>query len=152
MNQNLHVNKTNFHMKSFALGLALKQRRKATRKSPIVRVAPQITAKSPPNAPETQELATTQVSGAGWTILLHFSIFWVQFRIFHTLFSLSLHFVSVRLPWRSIRNYKISLHFSGDFLVHNNNNIYFTLEGKQALTLARGRLEIRSTHPGGVQM
>ena len=35
MNQNLHVNKTNFHIKGFALGLALKQRRKATRKSPI---------------------------------------------------------------------------------------------------------------------
>ena len=35
MNQNLRVNKTNFHMKGFALGLALKQRRKATRKSPI---------------------------------------------------------------------------------------------------------------------
>ena len=33
---NLHVNKTNFHMKGFALGLALKQRRKATRKSPVV--------------------------------------------------------------------------------------------------------------------
>ena len=32
----LHVNKTNFHMKGFALGVALKQRRKATRKSPIV--------------------------------------------------------------------------------------------------------------------
>ena len=31
----LHVNKTDFHMKGFALGLALKQRRKATRKSPI---------------------------------------------------------------------------------------------------------------------
>ena len=31
----LRVNKTNFHMKGFALGLALKQRRKATRKSPI---------------------------------------------------------------------------------------------------------------------
>ena len=31
----LHVNKTNFHMKGFALGLALKQRRKATRKLPI---------------------------------------------------------------------------------------------------------------------
>ena len=31
----LHVNKTSFHMKGFALGLALKQRRKATRKSPI---------------------------------------------------------------------------------------------------------------------
>ena len=31
----LHVNKTNFHMKGFALGLTLKQRRKATRKSPI---------------------------------------------------------------------------------------------------------------------
>ena len=31
----LHVNKTNLHMKGFALGLALKQRRKETRKSPI---------------------------------------------------------------------------------------------------------------------
>ena len=31
----LHVNKTNFQMKGFALGLTLKQRRKATRKSPI---------------------------------------------------------------------------------------------------------------------
>ena len=31
----LHVNKTNFHMKAFALRLALKQRRKAARKSPI---------------------------------------------------------------------------------------------------------------------
>ena len=31
----LHVNKTNFHMKGFAIGLALKQRRNATRKSPI---------------------------------------------------------------------------------------------------------------------
>ena len=31
----LHVNKTSFHMKGFALGLALKQRRKATWKSPI---------------------------------------------------------------------------------------------------------------------
>ena len=30
----LHVNKTNFHTKGFALGLALKQRQKATRKSP----------------------------------------------------------------------------------------------------------------------
>ena len=33
--QNLRVNETNFHMKGFALGLALKQRRNATRKSPI---------------------------------------------------------------------------------------------------------------------
>ena len=31
----LHVNKTNFHMKGFALGLALKLRRKVTRKSTI---------------------------------------------------------------------------------------------------------------------
>ena len=31
----LHVNKTNFYMKGFALGLALKQRQKATRKWPI---------------------------------------------------------------------------------------------------------------------
>ena len=31
----LHVNKTNFHTKGFSLGLALKQRRKVTRKSPI---------------------------------------------------------------------------------------------------------------------
>ena len=30
----LHVNQTNFHMKGFALGLALKQRQKATGKSP----------------------------------------------------------------------------------------------------------------------
>ena len=29
----LHVNKTNIHMKGFALGISLKQRRKATRKS-----------------------------------------------------------------------------------------------------------------------
>ena len=35
MSQNSHVNKTNFHMKGFALGLALKQKRKATWKSPI---------------------------------------------------------------------------------------------------------------------
>ena len=32
----LQVNKTNFHMKGFTLGLALKQRRKATWKLPIV--------------------------------------------------------------------------------------------------------------------
>ena len=32
----LQVNKTSFHMKGFAPGLALKQRRKATRKSPIL--------------------------------------------------------------------------------------------------------------------
>ena len=31
----LHVNKTNFHMKGFTLGLTLQQRQKATRKSPI---------------------------------------------------------------------------------------------------------------------
>ena len=36
MNQNLGVNKTNFHMKVFALGLALKQRRNVTRKLTIV--------------------------------------------------------------------------------------------------------------------
>ena len=35
MNQNVRVNKTNFHMKGFALGLALKQKRNATRKSCI---------------------------------------------------------------------------------------------------------------------
>ena len=35
MNQNLRVNKANFHVKGFALGLVLKQRRNATRKSPI---------------------------------------------------------------------------------------------------------------------
>ena len=35
MNQNLHVNKTNFHLKGFALGLALKLRRNETRKSPF---------------------------------------------------------------------------------------------------------------------
>ena len=38
MNQNLHVNKTNFHMKGFAPGLALKQRRNVTQKSPIASV------------------------------------------------------------------------------------------------------------------
>ena len=31
----MHVNKTNFQMKGFALGLALKQRQNATWKSPI---------------------------------------------------------------------------------------------------------------------
>ena len=31
----MRVNKTNFHMKGFTLGLALKQRRNATRKLPI---------------------------------------------------------------------------------------------------------------------
>ena len=31
----IYVNKTNFHMKGFTLGLALKQRRKVTRTSPI---------------------------------------------------------------------------------------------------------------------
>ena len=29
---NIYMNKTNFHIKDFELGLALKQRRKATRK------------------------------------------------------------------------------------------------------------------------
>ena len=36
MNQNSRVNKINFYMKGFAPGLALKQRRKPTRKSPIL--------------------------------------------------------------------------------------------------------------------
>ena len=31
----LHVNKTNFHLKGFTLGLVLKERRKATQKWPI---------------------------------------------------------------------------------------------------------------------
>ena len=35
MNQNLRVSKTYFHIKGFALGIALKQRRKAAQKSPI---------------------------------------------------------------------------------------------------------------------
>ena len=35
MNQKVCVNKTNFHVKGFAPGLALKQRGKTTRKSPI---------------------------------------------------------------------------------------------------------------------
>ena len=43
MNQNLRVNKTNFHRKGFALGLVLKQRRKATRKWPILKSAPVFT-------------------------------------------------------------------------------------------------------------
>ena len=37
MNQNLRVIKTNFNMKGFVLELALKQRRKETRKSPVLR-------------------------------------------------------------------------------------------------------------------
>ena len=40
MNQNVHVNKTNGHIKGFALGLVLKPRQKATRKSPINRLTP----------------------------------------------------------------------------------------------------------------
>ena len=48
MNQTLHVNKTNFHMKGFALGLALKQRRKSTRKSPKLL---EITTKNTPEPP-----------------------------------------------------------------------------------------------------
>ena len=35
MNQNLRANKKNFRMKGFAQGIALKQRRNTTRKSPI---------------------------------------------------------------------------------------------------------------------
>ena len=35
MSQNLHVNQTNFHIKDFVLGFALKQRQNATRKLPI---------------------------------------------------------------------------------------------------------------------
>ena len=46
MNQNLHVNKTNFHMKGFTPGLALKQRGKATRKSPIDRLILEIDEQS----------------------------------------------------------------------------------------------------------
>ena len=46
----LHVNRTHFHMKDFALGLALKQTRKATRKwaigynilNPILTMSPLI--------------------------------------------------------------------------------------------------------------
>ena len=39
MSVHLHVNKTNFHVKGFVLGLALKQRQKATCKSPINKMA-----------------------------------------------------------------------------------------------------------------
>ena len=46
--------------------------------------APQITAKLPPNTLEAQEMATTQVSCARWTILFHFNTFWGQFKISHT--------------------------------------------------------------------
>ena len=42
----LYVNQTNFHMKGFALGLALKHMRNATRKSPIH--VPQILWTVPP--------------------------------------------------------------------------------------------------------
>ena len=51
--------------------------------------APQIMAKSPPNAPETQEIATTQVSRAKETILLHFSTFGGQSKISHTFLYIS---------------------------------------------------------------
>ena len=54
---------------------------------------PQITAKSPPNAPETQEITTTQDRWAGWTILVHFRTFWGQFKISHTFLS---------FIWRSV--------------------------------------------------
>ena len=48
MNQNLRVNKTNFHIKDFAIGLALKQRRNETRKLPIkIRSAVFLWAKCP---------------------------------------------------------------------------------------------------------
>ena len=50
----------------------------------IVLAVPQIMAKSPPNTPETQEIATTQVTWVGWTILLHFRTFGGQFKISHT--------------------------------------------------------------------
>ena len=46
--------------------------------------APQITAKTPPNAPEIQEITTTQVSRPEWTILLYFSTFEDNFKISHT--------------------------------------------------------------------
>ena len=42
-----------------------------------------IDVKSPPNAPETQEITTPRVNWAGWTILLDFSTFWGQFKISH---------------------------------------------------------------------
>ena len=51
----------------------------------IFRAVPHVTAKSSPNTPETQEITTTQVSWAEWTILLHFSTFWGQFKISHTI-------------------------------------------------------------------
>ena len=38
----------------------------------------------PPNAPETQEIITTQASWTKQTVLLHFSTFWQQFKIPHT--------------------------------------------------------------------
>ena len=42
----MRVNKTNFHMKGFALGLALKQRRNVNRKSPTAYRARLIRVKS----------------------------------------------------------------------------------------------------------
>ena len=38
----LHVNKTNFHMKGFALGLTMKHRQEATRKVPIQTTSTQV--------------------------------------------------------------------------------------------------------------
>ena len=56
----LHVNKTNFHMKDFALGLALKRRQKATRKLPICMV----TVKG------NSEI--TYLHGNCWNLLMHY--------------------------------------------------------------------------------
>ena len=63
MNQNSHVNKTNFHMKGFALGLALKQRRNATRKSPIASRASLLTPSLP--LPLKKRKTKSTVGGRG---------------------------------------------------------------------------------------
>ena len=50
----------------------------------IFHAPPQIMARLLPVAPETQEITTTHLSWAGWTIFLHFRTFWGQFKIPHT--------------------------------------------------------------------
>ena len=52
----------------------------------VLRAAPQIMAKSSPNAPKHKKSPPHRynISWAGWTILLHFSTFWGQFKISHT--------------------------------------------------------------------
>ena len=82
----LHVNKTNFHRKGFALGLALKQRRKATRKSPI--------SLGPPNS-EMKGPKDPHFWNPGYI-----SAVWALGSIFSHLYSQSLSKDSGSKPWK----------------------------------------------------